>query len=266
MSLLVLLTCQRCVKTKLQVNHDRRSREDIATCVRIPGLQPTAATSPHPTSPRASTTIVQAIQSRQIIQENVPHSLLESICFRSLHYLLVCILRDQDDLCLSKYAKRGPRRRCSSKCSNTAIVMQLCKMHPITNWLRLSGASLVQLCRMRGRQWRHPRLVLTLGGELTCFSSNQQWQPLQIVEVLPKEHRDQWKRTSITAQGGAWWDLGLPGRGSLPPLLPSQRRLWEDRNALRFLSSPTSSTTSDLMKLLWDRSLIDIFPGDCKYA
>ena len=64
---------------------------------------------------------------------------------------------------------------------------------------------------------------------------------------------------------GSGWrlvGLGTPGEG----LPPSQRRLWEDRNALRFLSSRHHHTTSDLMKLLWDRSLIDIFPGDCSYA
>ena len=71
MSLLQLLTCQRCAKTNYQAASlsKSRSREDIATCVRIPGLQPTAATSPQPTSPRASTTIVQAIQRRQLFQK-----------------------------------------------------------------------------------------------------------------------------------------------------------------------------------------------------
>ena len=100
---------------------------------------------------------------------------------------------------------------------------------------------------------------------LLFFKPDAVTKPLQIYEVLPKEHQHQWKRTSIKAQGGAWWDLGLPGRGSLPCSPPSAAC---GKIATRCASSRARHhhTTSDLMKLLWDRSLIDIFPGDCMYA
>ena len=111
MSLLLLLTCQRCVKTKLQVYRDLRSREDIATCVRIPGLQPTAATSPHPTSPRASTTIVQAIQSRQLFQKMF-HIYFWTVFWKkeSLHHFQIfAMLRSEENGVCQHLTKKSSR-------------------------------------------------------------------------------------------------------------------------------------------------------------
>ena len=62
------------------------------------------------------------------------------------------------------------------------------------------------------------------------------------------------------APGGTWDSRG--GAPSLPCSPPSAAC---GKIATRCASSRARHhhTTSDLMKLLWDRSVIDIFPGDC---
>ena len=65
------------------------------------------------------------------------------------------------------------------------------------------------------------------------------------------------------APGGTW-----DSRGGAPSLPCSPPTAACGKIATRCASSGARHhhTTSDLMKLLWDHSLIDIFPGDCMYA
>ena len=163
--------------------------------------------------------------------------------------------------------KRVPGQRCRSKrrpCC--AILLQLCKVHTTTNWLELSGARFVQLWGCADANGATQDLYqLSTESSLAFLQTNSSDHCRSLkffqksIEIIEKGLQLRLR----VAPGGTWDSRG--GAPSLPCSPPSAAC---GKIATRCASSRARHhhTTSDLMKLLWDHSLIDVFPGDCKYA
>ena len=163
--------------------------------------------------------------------------------------------------------KRVPGQRCRSKrrpCC--AILLQLCKVHTTTNWLELSGARFVQLWGCADANGATQDLYQLSTESSLAFLQTNSSDHCRSLKFYQKSIEISEKGLQLrlrVAPGGTWDSRG--GAPSLPCSPPSAAC---GKIATRCASSRARHhhTTSDLMKLLWDRSLIDIFPGDCKYA
>ena len=163
--------------------------------------------------------------------------------------------------------KRVPGQRCRSKrrpCC--AILLQLCKVHTTTNWLELSGARFVQLWGCADANGATQDLYQLSTESSLAFLQTNSSDHCRSLKFYQKSIEISEKGLQLrlrVAPGGTWDSRG--GAPSLPCSPPSAAC---GKIATRCASSRARHhhTTSDLMKLFWDRSLIDIFPGDCKYA
>ena len=163
--------------------------------------------------------------------------------------------------------KRVPGQRCRSKrrpCC--AILLQLCKVHTTTNWLELSGARFVQLWGCADANGATQDLYQLSTESSLAFLQTNSSDHCRSLKFYQKSIEISEKGLQLrlrVAPGGTWDSRG--GAPSLPCSPPSAAC---GKIATRCASSRARHhhTTSDLMKLLWDRSLIDIFPGDCMYA
>ena len=163
--------------------------------------------------------------------------------------------------------KRVPGQRCRSKrrpCC--AILLQLCKVHTTTNWLELSGARFVQLWGCADANGATQDLYQLSTESSLAFLQTNSSDHCRSLKFYQKSIEISEKGLQLrlrVAPGGTWDSRG--GAPSLPCSPPSAAC---GKIATRCASSRARHhhTTSDLMKLLWDRSVIDIFPGDCMYA
>ena len=163
--------------------------------------------------------------------------------------------------------KRVPGQRCRSKrrpCC--AILLQLCKVHTTTNWLELSGARFVQLWGCADANGATQDLYQLSTESSLAFLLTNSSDHCRSLKFYQKSIEISEKGLQLrlrVAPGGTWDSRG--GAPSLPCSPPSAAC---GKIATRCASSRARHhhTTSDLMKLLWDHSLIDVFPGDCMYA
>ena len=163
--------------------------------------------------------------------------------------------------------KRVPGQRCRSKrrpCC--AILLQLCKVHTTTNWLELSGARFVQLWGCADANGATQDLYQLSTESSLAFLQTNSSDHCRSLKFYQKSIEISEKGLQLrlrVAPGGTWDSRG--GAPSLPCSPPSAAC---GKIATRCASSRARHhhTTSDLMKLLWDHSLIDVFPGDCMYA